>query len=297
MEGSIESASKPDWLKVRMVPGPGLQKVRETLRARNVRTVCDSSRCPNLGDCWGNGTATFMILGGVCTRACRFCAVPCGEPGGVVDQQEPESVALCVADLGLKHAVITSVTRDDLDDGGASLYASTVREIRRSSPTTTVELLIPDMGGEVGPLRTIASSRPDVIGHNLEVVSSLQSSTRDPKAGYARSLQVLGALKDIAPAIWTKTSLMLGLGEAHEEVLQALEDARERGVDLIALGQYLRPKGGPLPVSRYVPPQEFAELRLEALSMGFHGVMAGPLVRSSYHAHEMLSKEEKNADR
>ncbi|MDD1748087.1 MAG: lipoyl synthase [Methanomassiliicoccales archaeon] len=294
MEGSIERASKPDWLKVRMVPGPGLKKVRETLRARNVRTVCDSSRCPNLGDCWGSGTATFMILGGVCTRACRFCAVPCGDPLGVVDLDEPERVALSVADLGLRHAVITSVTRDDLVDGGASLYAATVREIRRSSPTTTIELLIPDMGGEVGALRTVASSRPDVIGHNLEVVSSLQPSIRGQKAGYSRSLQVLGHLKSLAPAIWTKTSLMLGLGETHGEVLQALKDARERGVDLLALGQYLRPKGGSLPVSRYVPPQEFAELRQEALDLGFRRVMAGPLVRSSYHAHDMLSEEDED---
>lgn len=277
---------------VKLVPGPGLNRVRETLRARQVRTVCDSSHCPNIGDCWGNGTATFMILGGVCTRACRFCAVPSGDPNGVMDLDEPHRVAMAVADLRLRHAVITSVTRDDVDDGGASMFASTVREIRRLSPTTTVELLIPDMREEVGPLRTISKSCPDVIGHNIEVVRSLQHYTRDPEASYERSLSVLRRLKDLAPATWTKTSLMLGLGEAREEVLQAMRDARESGVDLLALGQYLRPKGGSLPVARYVPPEEFAELRLEALRLGFARVMAGPLVRSSFHAHDMIAEEE-----
>lgn len=289
MEGSINSADKPDWLKVRLVPGPGLGKVRRTLRANGVRTVCDSSHCPNLGECWGKGTATFMILGGVCTRSCRFCAVPSGDPNGELDPHEPERVAKAIADLELKHAVVTSVTRDDLDDGGASVYASTVQEIRRSSPTTTIELLIPDMNGDLEALRTIASSGPDVIGHNLEVVSSLQSRVRDPKASYARSLQVLGTLSDLAPGKLTKTSLMLGLGETKEEVVQAMEDAKAQGVDLLVIGQYLRPKNGSLPVARFVHPQEFSELRQEALRLGFREVMAGPLVRSSYHAHEMIS--------
>jgi lipoic acid synthetase len=292
MEGSIRSERKPDWLMVRMASGPNLGKVRETLRSRRVRTVCDSSRCPNLGECWGNGTATFMVLGEVCTRSCRFCAVPSGDPQGQVDVDEAGRIADAVADLGLKHAVITSVTRDDLEDGGASIFASTVHEIRRLSPTTIIELLISDMGGDSASLRAITNSCPDVIGHNLEVVRSLQREARDARASYEGSLAVLRELKELAPATWTKTSLMLGLGETRDEVVQAMMDARECGTDLITLGQYLRPKGGSLQVNRYVPPDEFMDLRHEALRLGFARVMAGPLVRSSYHAHEMLSEEE-----
>ena len=292
MEGSIRSGRKPDWLMVRMVSGPNLGKVRETLRTRRVRTVCDSSRCPNLGECWGNGTATFMILGEVCTRSCRFCSVPSGDPQGQVDVDEAGRIADAVADLRLKHAVITSVTRDDLEDGGASVFASTVKEIRRLSPTTTIELLVPDMRGDAASLRRITDSCPDVIGHNLEVVRSLQPEVRDAWASYEGSLAVLRKLKELAPATWTKTSLMLGLGETREEVVQAMMDARECRTDLITLGQYLKPKGGPLQVKRYVSPDEFRGLRHEALRLGFARVMAGPLVRSSYHAHEMLSEEE-----
>ena len=292
MEGSVRSERKPDWLMVRMASGPNLGKVRETLRSRRVRTVCDSSRCPNLGECWGNGTATFMILGEVCTRSCRFCSVPSGDPQGQVDVDEAGRIANAIADLGLKHAVITSVTRDDLEDGGASIFASTVYEIRRLSPATTIELLIPDMSGDSASLRRITDSCPDVIGHNLEVVRSLQREARDARASYEGSLAVLKRLKQLAPATWTKTSLMLGLGETEEEVVQAMVDARESGTDLITLGQYLRPKGGSLPVERYVSPEEFRNLRHKALRLGFARVMAGPLVRSSYHAHEMLSEEE-----
>jgi lipoyl synthase len=277
---------------VRMASGPNLGKVRETLRSRRVRTVCDSSRCPNLGECWGNGTATFMVLGEVCTRSCKFCAVPSGDPQGQVDVDEAGRIANAVADLALKHVVITSVTRDDLEDGGASIFASTVHEIRRLSPTTIIELLIPDMGGDSASLRTITDSCPDVIGHNLEVVRSLQGEARDARASYEGSLAVLKKLKELAPATWTKTSLMLGLGETKEEVVQAMMDARECGTDLITLGQYLRPKGGPLQVDRYVSPDEFMDLRHEALRLGYARVLAGPLVRSSYHAQEMLSEEE-----
>jgi lipoyl synthase len=275
-----------------MVSSPNLSRVRETLRSRRVRTVCDSSRCPNLGECWGNGTATFMILGKVCTRSCRFCAIPSGDPNGQVDDDEAGRIAKAVADLGLRHIVITSVTRDDLDDGGASIFASTVKEIRHLSPAATIELLIPDMRGNASSLSKITNSYPDVIGHNLEVVRSLQREARDWRASYEGSLAVLRKLKELAPATWTKTSLMLGLGETKEEVVQAMRDARECGTDLITLGQYLRPEGGPLQINRYVSPEEFKDLRHEALRLGFARVMAGPLVRSSYHAHEMLSEEE-----
>jgi lipoic acid synthetase len=292
MEGLEGISRKPDWLKVKLVPGPGPRKVRDVLNSRHVRTVCDSSRCPNLGECWGNGTATFMIMGEVCTRACPFCAVPSGDPEGCVDEEEPERVAMAVSDLNLRHAVITSVTRDDLDDEGASMFASTVRAIRRMSPGTTVELLIPDMNGRTEALEVVSRSYPDVIGHNLEVVSSLHKVARDRRASYRRSLSVLRELKELAPATWTKTSIMLGLGERGEEVIQAMADARESGVDLLTLGQYLRPNGGSLPVVRYVPPEEFADLRLKALELGFSRVMAGPLVRSSFHAQEMIAEED-----
>lgn len=257
-----------------------------------MRTVCDSSHCPNVGDCWGNGTATFMILGEVCTRACRFCAVRSGDPAGNKDEDEPERLAKAVSDLSLRHVVITSVTRDDLEDGGASMFASTVKAIRKESPDTTIELLIPDMNGDEKSLEVVSKSYPDVLGHNLEVVSSLQRVARDPRASYDRSLRVLKLLKELAPSTWTKTSLMLGLGESKEEVLLAMADARKSGVELLAMGQYLRPRGGSLPVVRYVPPEEFAELRLEALDLGFSKVMAGPLVRSSFRAHDMISKED-----
>jgi lipoic acid synthetase len=288
---STEELARPEWIRARVPDPERSRRVREVVRSLRVRTVCDASRCPNLGECWGHGTATFLILGEVCTRSCRFCAVPSGDPQGQVDLDEASRIAIAVSDLGLRHAVVTSVTRDDLGDGGASCFAATVREIRRLSPTTTIELLIPDLGGDMASLRSIADSRPDVLGHNLEVVSSLQPEARDARAGYGRSLEVLRRLKQLAPATWTKTSLMLGLGETRAEVVQAMRDARACGTELLTLGQYLRPKGGSLQVKRYVSPDEFRELREEALRLGFVRAMAGPLVRSSYHAQEMLSEE------
>ncbi len=292
MEGTAGIPRKPDWLKVKLVQSAGTENVRHVLRSRNVRTVCDSSRCPNIGDCWGHGTATFLILGEVCTRACRFCAVRSGDPCGALDEEEPTRVAQAVFDLGLRHVVITSVSRDDLDDGGAEMFASTVREVRARNPKTTIELLVPDFNCDPASLEAVSSSHPEVIGHNLEVVRSLQQLARDPRASYERSLMVLRRLKEISPATMIKTSLMLGLGETREEVLQALKDARQSRVDLLALGQYLRPRDGTLPVARYVSPFEFAEIRSQALGLGFAKVMAGPLVRSSFHAHEMLSEED-----
>lgn len=279
---------KPDWIRVKVPSVKRFHEVREVVRTSSVRTVCDSSQCPNISECWGHGTATFMLLGQVCTRSCRFCAVGYGDPGGMVDEDEPERVASAAKELGLRHAVITSVTRDDLEDGGAGIFARTAGAIKATSPNTKVELLVPDMKGDEGALRTIALSDADVVGHNLEVVRRLQSSARDVRASYDLSLQVLRTLKRVAPQLLTKTSLMLGLGETREEVLETLSDARMAGVDLVVMGQYLRPKGGGLPVERYVTPEEFDELRLSALDLGFRQVMSGPMVRSSYHAHEML---------
>lgn len=269
--------------------------MRSELSSGHLRTVCDSSRCPNLGECWGKGHATFIILGDLCTRSCKFCAVPSGRPSEV-DLAEPERVAEAVGRLGLRHVVVTSVTRDDLDDGGASVFAEVVRQIRWNNPGATVELLIPDLQGDRAALETVLGSAPDVLGHNLETVRSLQW-VRDPRASYERSLNVLAMVKEISPDTVTKSSLMLGLGENGEEVVQAMEDLLVAGADLLTLGQYLPPKGGRLPLRRYVPPEEFEELGRKARGMGFNGVRSGPLVRSSYDAHDLFREVMEVADR
>jgi len=288
MRGGPSELEKPSWLRIRLPTGSRFDEVRGILARTKVRTVCDSSHCPNISECWACGNATFMILGEACTRSCRFCAVRQGEPAGEVDQDEPLRVARAVGQLGLRHAVITSVTRDDLPDGGAEMFGRTVGAIRSASPATTVELLIPDLKGDEGSLRTVVKAGPDVLGHNLEVVERLQSSVRDRAASYERSLGVLRTIRQIDPTMRTKTSLMLGLGETEQEVLGAFRDIRAAGVGILTLGQYLRPRGCQLAVERYVPPQEFEGLRQRALGLGFTHVMAGPLVRSSYHAHMVV---------
>jgi len=278
-------SEKPPWLRTKAVT-PTSVDVRGALGTCGTRTVCDSSLCPNLGECWGKGHATFMILGGSCTRSCRFCAVPSGRPSGT-DPGEAERVADTVARLGLRHAVITSVTRDDLPDGGAAIFADVVRRIRWNCPGTTVELLIPDLQGSSEALETVLGSAPDVLGHNLETVRSLQW-IRDRRASYERSLGVLGAIKRMSPGTVTKSSLMLGLGEVRNEVEETMMDLRAAGADLLTLGQYLPPRGSGLPLTRYVPPGEFEELGKMALKMGFRGVRSGPLVRSSYDAQALF---------
>jgi len=266
----------------------GIAEVRRTLRDCGSRTVCDSSRCPNLGYCWSKGHATFMILGDRCTRGCLFCAVPSGPPSEL-DEGEPELVAESVRRLGLRHAVITSVTRDDLPGGGAEVFAQMVRQVRWMNPGVSVEVLIPDLQGDLNALRSVVSAAPDVLGHNLETVRSLQW-IRDHRASYERSLNVLSAVREMDPTMLTKSSLMLGLGEVREEIVQAMRDLRRAGVDLLTIGQYLPPRGGRLPLKRYVPPEEFDELRATALGMGFRGVKAGPLVRSSYDALQLMKE-------
>ncbi|MHC1709535.1 MAG: lipoyl synthase [Methanomassiliicoccales archaeon] len=284
---SLDTATKPSWLrsKASIPEGAG---VRGELAYGHLRTVCDSSRCPNLGECWGKGHATFIILGDRCTRSCRFCAVPSGRPSEL-DLDEPGRVAEAVKRLGLRHAVITSVTRDDLPDGGASMFAEVVREIRWNNPGTTVELLIPDLQGDRRALEAVLESAPDVLGHNLETVRSLQW-IRDRRASYERSLNVLTMSKEISPGTLTKSSLMLGLGETGDELVQAMEDLRAASVDLLTLGQYLPPKGTDLQLQRYVPPEEFDELSSRAKRMGFKGARAGPLVRSSYDAFDLMTE-------
>ncbi|MEN3047629.1 MAG: lipoyl synthase [Candidatus Caldarchaeales archaeon] len=279
---------RPPWLKVVLPHGPVYERVREVVRRHGLHTVCQSAVCPNLGECWGSGTATFMILGDVCTRGCRFCAVTHGNPRGAVDLVEPERVAAAVSELGLSYVVITSVCRDDLPDGGASAFAETVRAVKRRSPGVLVEVLIPDFGGERGAIEEVVRAGPDVVGHNVETVRRLTPVVRDRRASYERSLDVLRTVKEVDPRRITKSSIMLGLGETDDEVIETLRDLRAAGVDVVTMGQYLRPLDSPLylPVVEYVRPERFRELEEAAYRMGFLYVASGPLVRSSYRAAE-----------
>ncbi len=272
----------PAWLRSTAPGHPAYFRVRRLVRALRLHTVCESARCPNIGECWGRGTATFMILGAVCTRDCRFCAVPGGLPAAV-DADEPERVARAVARLGLRHAVITSVTRDDLPDGGAAHFAATLAALHRRCPETTVEVLVPDFGGDERALATVLAAAPDVLAHNVETVPRLYPAVR-PQARYERSLALLARAHRIGPAA-TKSGLMLGLGETAAEIGRVLDDLRAVGCRSVTLGQYLSPaRAGRLPVARFVPPEEFAAWRQQALARGFAAVESGPLVRSSYRA-------------
>ncbi len=263
-----------------------MRAVRDVLARYRLTTVCQGAICPNAVECWSARTATFMLLGGVCTRACRFCAVPTGNPGGALDSDEPRRLSEAVRELGLRYVVLTSVDRDDLKDGGASVFAEAIRRIKEEDETILVEALVPDFGGNDGALATIAAAGADVIGHNIETVRRITPLVRDPRAGYELSLSVLSRLKELAPDTITKSSLMLGLGEERDEISEALSDLRSVGVEIVTLGQYLRPTDAAYPVARYVPPEEFAELREEALGCGFSYAVAGPFVRSSYRAAE-----------
>jgi len=270
-------------------PSPALGRIRTVLRENRLSTVCEEARCPNLPTCWGQGTATFMILGEICTRACRFCAVKHGKPSPP-DPEEPERLASAAKALGLRYVVLTSVDRDDLPDGGASHFASCIRALKKAAPNLRVEALIPDFSGQREALEKVVEAGPDVVGHNLETVRRLTPRVRDRRAGYELSLFVLRTLKELSPKIFTKSSLLLGLGETEEEVEEALRDLREAGVDIVVLGQYLRPTSRELPVARYVPPEEFEAWRKRALSLGFRAVLSGPLVRTSFRASEVYEE-------
>jgi len=273
---------KPLWLKKKTVFGARYWTVRDVLDAGALATVCEESLCPNRGECYSHGTATFLILGTECTRSCRYCAVSHGVPGHPVPD-EPARVAEAVGRLKLTHAVLTSVTRDDLPDGGAGHFAATVREIRRVSPETTVEILVPDFRGETASLDTVLAARPDVFNHNIETVPRLYSTAR-PEADYRRSLAVLKYVRDHALDIVTKSSIMMGLGETTDEVAGALDDLRESGCSIVTIGQYLQPREDLMPVARFVSPDEFDRWRERALILGFAAVESGPYVRSSYNA-------------
>ena len=285
--GSLDPAShlRPDWLRVKFFNGPNYQDLKRIMRTLGLHTVCESARCPNMGECWEHRTATFMILGNICTRACGFCAVPSGKPAGPPDEQEPERVAEAVERMGLGYAVVTSVNRDDQPDGGASIFARTIVEIRARVPACKVEVLIPDFRGNWNALETVIASRPDVLNHNTETVPRLYHQVRKG-AVYSRSLELLRRAKTLSPRMPTKTGLMLGLGEEREEVLSAMRDLASQGTDILTLGQYLQPTREHLPVVRFVHPREFAEYKILGEQMGFAHVESGPLVRSSYHAFE-----------
>lgn len=277
---------KPPWLKVRAPGGENYARLKEQLRGLRLHTVCEEAQCPNLGECWGGGTATIMILGELCTRGCRFCAVKAGKPSGERDRDEPARVAEAVASWGLRYVVITSVDRDDLPDQGAEAFAETVRRLREKAPELHIEVLTPDFRGEPSCLRTVADAGPHVFAHNVETVERLQGAVRDARCGYGQSLEVLAYVKRHKPSLRTKSSIMLGLGEREEEVDATLRDLRAVGVDFVTLGQYLRPSPWHLEVREFVPPEAFERWGRRALELGFQVASSGPLVRSSYRAGE-----------
>ncbi len=294
---------KPPWLRIRP-PAPGkeqnnYQQIRALLKQKKLYTVCTEAACPNAAECWSSGTATFMILGDTCTRACKFCNVKCGNPRGIVDQREPENLVEAVKTMKLKYVVITCVTRDDLPDGGAEQFAKCIGAIKKFNPKILVEVLISDLAGNMDALKTIIKAKPDVLAHNLETVERLQKAVRDPRAGYTSSLKILKQAKNTTtaptpppagapPSPLTKTSLMLGLGETAKEITQTMRDLRAANVDIITFGQYLQPGPLHLPVKKYITPRTFQNLQQQAQKMGFRYCASGPFVRSSYRAGEFF---------
>jgi lipoic acid synthetase len=273
---------RPDWLKIKVPLGTTFSEIRKLVDAQGLNTVCEDARCPNMAECWNRGTATFMILGDICTRSCGFCSVKTGRPLDL-DTDEPRRVAEAVAEMQLRHAVITSVNRDELKDGGAGIFSATIRAIRDRLPGCKVEVLTPDFQGKTDAIQIVIDARPDIFNHNMETVPRLYRQVR-PQAKYRRSLDVLAMCK--RQGLVTKTGIMLGLGERADEILQVMKDLRAIDVDIMTLGQYLQPTKDHLPVNRYVPPEEFAEWKRQGLALGFAHVESGPLVRSSYHADE-----------
>ena len=285
----MSSSSKPDWVRAKAPLGPTHARLKELMKQYSLHTVCEEAHCPNVGECWGGGTATFMIMGELCTRACRFCNVKSGKPNGVPDGEEPANVARAVKDLELKYVVLTSVDRDDLSDGGAAHFAQTISTIKALTPNVCIEALIPDFGGGFAALQTVVQAGPDVIGHNLETTEPLTAKVRDPRASYHQSLKVLEHVKQLNQRVFTKSSLMLGLGEREEDVLRTFRGLRAVGTDFLTLGQYLRPSPRNLPVVEYVTPERFGHYQKAAEELGFLYVASGPLVRSSYRAGEYFA--------
>lgn len=293
-DGSVALRRHPDWIRARMPAGETYHELKRMLRGLTLNTVCEEAHCPNIGECWDQRTATIMILGDVCTRACGFCAVKTGRPP-VYDEDEPRRVAEAIRGLGLEHVVVTSVARDDLPDGGAHIFHETIRLVREACPGMGIEVLIPDFNGEAAPLRHVMEARPDILNHNVETVARLQKPVRK-RARYDRSLGVLERAKsyaaELGARVHTKSSVMVGLGETRDELRQTWADLRAVDCDILTIGQYLRPSVEHLPVERYYHPDEFAEMKAEALKLGFKHVESGPLVRSSYHARDQVPDAE-----
>ncbi len=281
---------KPDWLKVRAPSGERYFEIKNLLKSLNLATVCQEAQCPNIGECWDGGTATFMLMGEVCTRGCRFCNVKTGNPKGKIDSEEPEKVGYAIGKMGLDYVVITSVNRDDLPDQGADHFARTISTAKAGDPELIIEVLTPDFRGRQDLVEQIVKAKPDVFAHNIETVERLTPGVRDPRATYRQSLQVLKMVKEIDPTRYTKSSIMLGLGETDEEVLQALKDLREVGCDVVTFGQYLQPQKRHLKVKDFITPEKFKFWQDTAEKMGFLYVASGPLVRSSYRAGEFFMK-------
>jgi len=289
--GVMLAERKPEWLRVRPPAGENYGRLKSLVRSLDLHTVCEEAHCPNVWECWGGGTATIMLMGDTCTRGCHFCAVRSGNPHGALDLDEPTKVAIALAEMDLTYVVLTSVDRDDLPDGGAAHFAKTVREIKARRPDLLVEALIPDFQGDLEAVRSVVDAGVDVLDHNVETVERLQSVVRDRRANYAQSLHVLRGAKGMRDGLFTKSSIMLGLGETREEVLETMGDLRAANVDILTLGQYLRPSDWHLPVQEYVPPEAFDRFREAGEAMGFIYVAAGPLVRSSYRAGEFFMEK------
>lgn len=286
-----EQKQKPDWIRIKLTTGENYFEIKDMMHSKTLHTVCEEARCPNIYECWANRTATFMILGNLCTRACRFCAVNTGMPTEL-DVQEPERVAEAAEHMGLRHCVVTSVARDDLTDGGASIFVETIHAIRRRVPFCSVEVLIPDFMGNWGALQSVMDAKPDILNHNIETVERLSDQVR-AKAKYARSLELLMRAKEMQLNIPTKSSIMLGLGEKWDEILQTMDDLRAVNCDIMTIGQYLQPTKKHLFVEKYYTPEQFAELKDEGVKRGFSHVESGPLVRSSYHAHKQVQSAQR----
>ena len=282
--------AKPDWLRVRLRGGATFEKVRDIVHEHRLATVCEEAKCPNIGECWTSGTATIMLMGDVCTRACRFCAVNTGNPGGWLDEQEAQNTARSVQLMNLKYVVLTSVNRDDLPDGGAGHYADCVRRVKAENPETSVEALTPDFLGVLKDVETVVDSGIEVFAQNVETVERLTHPVRDPRASYSQTLAVLAHAKQHRPTVLTKTSLMLGLGETDQEIARCMDDLRAANVDILTLGQYLQPTSNHQPIERYVTPEQFEMYRQWGLERGFMEVVSGVFVRSSYRAEQVLEK-------
>jgi lipoic acid synthetase len=285
---SRRKSPKPPWLKVKMPGSPRYQTIKQRARQLKLSTVCEEARCPNIGECWGGGTATFMVMGDTCTRGCRFCAVKSARLPPPLDPHEPMNLGMAIAEMGLDYVVITSVDRDDMPDGGAAHFAACIRAARHAAPDTLIEVLVPDFRGEVEHMRAVVEAAPEVIAQNVETVERLTHPVRDARAGYRQTLDMLAAIKRMDPTRFTKSSIMVGLGETHDEVVQTMRHLRESGVDFLTLGQYLQPTRKLLDVEEFVRPEVFADYERIGLELGFGYVASGPLVRSSYKAGEFF---------